>query len=91
MDCFEEVLLKHIHKLENCLPYGDIIGKCLSTGIVTKYEYHDLEATQNKIKRNRETVLRITARPPDKIEEFCYLLEGIPGSKDLGTQLIKGT
>lgn len=87
---FEDILLKYIHKLENCLPYGDIIGECLSAGILTKYEYLDLEAIQNEIKRNRETVLKITTRQPDKIEEFCYLLQSIPGSKELGTQLLKG-
>ena len=90
MDSFEEILLKHIHKLENCLPYGDIIGECLSAGIVTKYEYLDLEAIQNEIKRNRETVLKITTRPPIKMEQFCYLLQKIPASKELGAQLVKG-
>ena len=91
MDCFGDILLKYIHKLENCLPYGDIIGKCMEVGIVTKFEYHDLEAVQNEIKRNRDTVLKITAKPPNMIEEFCYILQGIPVSKELGTQLLKGT
>ena len=90
MDSFEEILLKHIHKLEYCLPYEDIIGDCLSAGIVTKYEYLNLDAIQNEIKRNRETVLRITNKPPFKMEEFCYLLQEIPGSKELGTQLVEG-
>ena len=90
MENFGDVLLKHIRKLEICLPYGDIIGQCLSTGIVTTYEYHDLEAVHNEIKRNRDTVLKITAKPPNIIEEFCYLLQSVTVSKELGTQLLKG-
>jgi len=91
MDCFGDVLIKHIHKLENCLPYGDIIAKCLSEEIVTKYEYHDLEAVQNEIKRNRETVLKIGVKQPEVIEKFCYLLQSTSVCKELGTQLLKGT
>ena len=91
MENFGDILLKHIHKLEIYLPYGDIIGQCLSTGIVTTYEYHDLEAVPNKIKRNRDTVLKITAKPLVIIEQFCYLLQSVAASKELGTQLLKGT
>ena len=90
MENFGDILLNHVHKLEMCLPYGDIIGKCLSKGIVSTYEYHDLEAVPNGIKRNRDTVLKITARPPNLIEEFCYLLQSVEVSKELGTQLLKG-
>ena len=74
-----------------CLPYGDIIAQCLSTGIVTTYEYHDLEAVSNEIKRNRDTVLKIAVKPPKIIEEFCYLLQSVAVSKELGTRLLKGT
>lgn len=91
MENFGDILLKHIHKLEKCLPYGDIIGQCISAGIVTTYEYHDLEAVGNEIKRNRDVVLKITAKPPNIIEEFCYLLQSVAVSKELGTQLLKGT
>ena len=90
MDSFGDILLKHIHKLEICLPYGDIISQCLSTGILTTYEYHDLEAVPNEMKRNRDAVLKISTRPPEKIEEFCYLLQSVAVSKELGTQLLKG-
>ena len=90
MDSFEDILLKNINKLEICLPYGDIIGECLSRGIVTTYEYHEFESVRNEIKRNRDTVLKITTKPPEKIEEFCDLLQGISSSKVLGTQLYKG-
>ena len=90
MDGFGDILLKDIHKLEICLPYGDIMGKCLSRGIVTTYEYHEFEGVLNEIKRNRNTVLNISNKPPDKIEEFCDLLQCVSSSKELGTQLYKG-
>lgn len=90
MEGFGEVLMRHLDKLEKWLPYGDIIGECLTTGIVTQYEYYDFEAIPNEIKRNRDAVLKITTRPPEKIEEFCYLLQKTPVGKELGTQMLKG-
>ena len=89
MECFGEILLKCIHKLENCLPYGDIIGECLSKGIVTKYEYLNFEAIQNEIKRNRETVLKITTRQPDKIEEFATFCKASQAVKNWELNCLK--
>lgn len=91
MDCFTEILRKHLSELENCLPYGDIIGKCVQEGIVTEYEYHDVDTIRNKIKRNRDTVLKIINKPPILIENFCRLLQNVPASKELGAQLVQGT
>ena len=88
---FGSFLLTFLDKLELHLPYGDLIGLLLRDDMVSEYHYHELESFSNIMKRRRETVLHISKLPPEKIEQFCYLIKENPSSKTLGKELLKGT
>jgi len=87
---FGELLYGFVSKLENCLPYGDLIGRFMDEGLVSRYDYYTLEAITHTIKQRRDTVLLISALPPEKIERFCYMLQETPSCKELGDELVKG-
>jgi len=88
---FGDLLLDFVSKLENCLPYGDLIGRFVTEGLVSRYEYYNLEAISNTIKQRRDAVFLISGLPPEKIERFCYIVQETPTCKELGDELLKGT
>jgi len=88
---YEDLLKKFLPKLENCLPYGDLVARLMSEDLVSLYDYYTLEAIPNAIKQRRDTVLLISVLPPEKIERFCYIIQETPTCKELGDELLKGT
>jgi len=88
---FGELLIDFLSKLENCLPYGDLIGRFMEDGLVSPYQYYTLEAITHTIKRRRDTVLLISVLSPEKIERFCYMVQETPSCKELGDELVKGS